>query len=56
MEKLRKIPWLIKKSDQKEAITQFEVEDILCDIINKDNISQDQITKLNNLLAKKMSI
>ena len=34
--------------------TQFKVEDIFGDIINKDSISTEQITKLNNFLAKMM--
>ena len=41
--------------DKKSEIiknTQFKVEDIFTDIINKDTISQDQIIKLNNFLAK----
>ena len=32
--------------------TQFTVEDIFGDAISKDKFSQDQITKLNNFLAK----
>ena len=32
--------------------TQFNVEYIFGDIINKDNIRQDQIIKLNKLLVK----
>ena len=32
--------------------TQFKFEDIFGDIINKDSISTEQITKLNNFLAK----
>ena len=34
--------------------TQFKVEDVFGDVINKDNFSQEQITKLNNFLAKMM--
>ena len=34
--------------------TQFKVEDIFGDINNKDSISTEQITKLNNFLAKMM--
>ena len=34
--------------------TQFRVEDDFGDVINKDNFSQEQITKLNNFLAKIM--
>ena len=35
-------------------ITQFKVEVIFGDIINKDTISPEQIIKLNNFLAKMM--
>ena len=34
--------------------TQFKVEDIFGDVLSKDNFSQEQITKLNNFLAKLM--
>ena len=34
--------------------TSFNVEDVFGDIISKDNFSQEQITKLNNFLAKIM--
>ena len=34
--------------------TKFKVEDIFGDVISKDSISQEQITKLNNFLAKIM--
>ena len=34
--------------------TSFKVEDVFNDIIHKDTISQEQITKLNNFLAKMM--
>ena len=34
--------------------TQFKVEDIFGDVINKDTISPEQITKLKNFLAKMM--
>ena len=34
--------------------TQFKVEDIFTDNISKDTISTEQITKLNNFLAKMM--
>ena len=43
--------------DKKSEImknTSFKVEDIFGDFILKDNISQEQITKLNNFLAKMM--
>ena len=36
--------------------TQFKVEDIFTDVISKDTISTEQITKLNNFLAKMMWI
>ena len=41
--------------DKKSEImknTQFKLEDIFNDVINKDTISQEQIVKLNNFLAK----
>ena len=34
--------------------TKFKVEDIFSDVISKDSISPEQITKLNNFLAKIM--
>ena len=34
--------------------TSFKVEDVFGDVISKDNFSQEQITKLNNFLAKIM--
>ena len=34
--------------------TKFRVEDIFSDVISKDSISTEQITKLNNSLAKIM--
>ena len=34
--------------------TCFKVEDVFGDVISKDNFSQEQITKLNNFLAKIM--
>ena len=34
--------------------TQFKVEDVLGDGISKDNLSQEQITKINKFLAKIM--
>ena len=33
--------------------TKFKVENIFVDVISKDSISPEQITKLNNFLAKK---
>ena len=43
--------------DKKSEImknTQFKVEDIFSDVISKDTNSTEQITKLNNFLAKMM--
>ena len=43
--------------DKKSEImknTQFKFEDIFSDVISKDTISTEQITKLNNVLAKMM--
>ena len=43
--------------DKKSEImknTQFNVEDIFTDVISKDTISTEQITKLNNFSAKMM--
>ena len=34
--------------------TSFKVEDVFRNVISKDNFSQEQITKLNNFLAKIM--
>ena len=34
--------------------TSFRVEDIFTDVLNKDTVSPEQITKLNNFLAKIM--
>ena len=45
--------------DKRKAImknTSFEVEDVFGDNISENNFSQEQITKLNNLLAKTMRI
>ena len=44
-----------KKSEIMKNI-QFKVEDIFTDVISKDTISTEQITKLNNFLAKIMWI
>ena len=44
-------------TDKKSEImknTSFKVEDVFNDIIHKDTISTEQITKLNNFLAKMM--
>ena len=43
--------------DKKSEImknTQFKVEDVFTDVISKDTISTEQITKLNNFLARMM--
>ena len=40
-----------KKSEIKKN-TQFKVEDVFTDVISKDTISTEQITKLNSFLAK----
>ena len=45
--------------DKKSEImknTQFKVEDVFTDVISKDTISTEQITKLNRFLAKMMWI
>ena len=34
--------------------TQFKVEDVFGDILNKDKFSQEQITNINNFSAKLM--
>ena len=34
--------------------TSFRVEDVFRDVMSEDNFSQEQITKLNNVLAKIM--
>ena len=34
--------------------TSFKVEDVFGNVISKDTISTEQITKLNNFLAKMM--
>ena len=34
--------------------TSFKVEDVFGDVISKNKFSQEQITKLNNFLAKIM--
>ena len=43
--------------DKRKEITKnnsFKVEDVFGDVISRDNFSQEQITKLNNFLAKKL--
>ena len=42
----------IDKRKEIMKITQFKVEDVFGDVLSKDNFSQEQITKLNNFLAK----
>ena len=44
----------IDKRSEMMKNTSFKVEDVFGDIISKDNFSQEQITKLNNFLAKMM--
>ena len=44
----------IDKTSEIMKTTQFKVEDVFGDIINKDSFSQEQIIKLNNFLAKIM--
>ena len=45
--------WVDKKFEIMKN-TQFKVEDIFTDVISKDTISTEQITKLNSFLAKMM--
>ena len=45
--------YIDKRSEIMEN-TSFKVEDVFGDVISKDNFSQEQITKLNNFLAKLM--
>ena len=44
----------VDKKSQIMKNTSFKVEDVFNDIIHKDTISPEQITKLNNFLAKMM--
>ena len=44
----------LDKRKQSMDSTKFKVEDIFGDVINKDSISPEQITKLNIFLAKIM--
>ena len=44
----------IDKRSEIMSNTQFKVEDVFGDVISKDSISPEQITKLNNFLAKIM--
>ena len=54
-EELKKIyNHYIDKRSEIMKNTQFKVEDVFGDVISKDNFSQEQITKLNNFLAKIM--
>ena len=54
-EELKKIyNHYIDKRKEIMTNTQFKVEDVFGDVISKDNFSQEQITKLNNFLAKVM--
>ena len=54
-EQLKKIynRYLEKRSEIMKN-TQFKVEDVLGNVISKDNFSQEQLNKLNNFLAKIM--
>ena len=36
--------------------TQFKVEEVFDDVINKDNFSQEQLNKINKFSSNKMSI
>ena len=45
--------YLDKRKDNTKN-TSFKVEDVFGDVISKDNFSQEQISKLNNFLAKIM--
>ena len=36
--------------------TKFKVEDIFGDVVSKNSISPEQITQLDNFLAKKLQI
>ena len=42
----------VDKKSETMKNTQFKVEEIFNDVIHKDTISQEQIVKLNNFLAK----
>ena len=44
-------PYIDKRSEIMKN-TSFKVEDIFNDVINKDTISQEELIKLNNFLAK----
>ena len=42
------------KRKETMKITTFKVQDVLSDILSKESISREQLTKLNNFLAKLM--
>ena len=44
----------IERRSENMKNTSFKVQDVFGDVISKDNFSQEQITKLNNFLAKIM--
>ena len=44
----------IDKREEIMSSTKFKVEDIFGDVVSKDTITTEQITKLNNFLAKMM--
>ena len=52
-EELKKIynHYLDKRKEMMKN-TSFKVEDVFGDVISKDKFGQEQITKLNNFLAK----
>ena len=45
--------YIDKRKDIMDS-TKFKVEDIFGDVISKESISPEQVTKLNNFLAKIM--
>ena len=45
--------YLDKRKEVME-LTKFKVEELFGDVNSKDSISPEQITKLNNFLAKKL--
>ena len=54
LELKKKYNHYLDKRKQIMDSTKFKVEDIFGDVISKDSISPEQITKLNNFLAKIM--
>ena len=44
----------IDKREEMMSSTKFKVEDVFGDVVSKESISTEQITKLNNFLAKIM--